>query len=87
MTATLTEPQPLTRVGDIAVHTGQPFNGNPYMSASPDTIVYGDERAAALGAYRDGRETSRYTFWHAPLTGGSRRLNGPHQINWTLLGA
>lgn len=72
----------LTSIGDVAVHVGQPEDGNPYRGHG----LMGDERVAALRALRDGTDTSRWTYWRAPARGGARRISGREEIDWRGLG-
>ena len=66
-------------IGDVAVHYGEPPNGNPY---SADSLI-GNERWSALIYFKNGRDTSGYTFWYAPSYGGAKRITNPDLVNWS----
>ena len=81
-------------IGDIVVHKGTPPQNNPYRgfrenpnrpADEPCTHVSGDERVAALQAFKDGDDTSGYTFWHAPATGWATQLTTTENVDWTGL--
>jgi len=65
-------------IGDVAVHRGMPPDGNPYRQGS----LMGDERAAALYAWRDGEPTDGFTFWYAPFDGGAYQLFDSSRVRW-----
>lgn len=73
----------LTTIGDVSVHVGEPPDGNPYRGHSG---LMGPDRAAALRAFRDGADTSRWTYWHAPASGGARRIYVCGEIDWRGMG-
>lgn len=84
-------------IGDVVVHRGDPPGGNPYRGGAvgrhrwahtkddPETMVYDDERVAALRAFRDRGDTSEFTFWHTPAGGGASRIEDPDAVNWVGL--
>lgn len=67
----------LTSIGDVIIHIGEPPASNPYRGSS----LSGDLRRSALVALRDGGDTEGLTFWHAPTSGGARRI-GSEDIDW-----
>jgi hypothetical protein len=69
-----------TTIGDVIV-IRDTDGDNPYV-ACRDNPLPGDERAAALAAYRDGEPTPGLVFWSAPGNGGARILAGPHEVDW-----
>lgn len=77
-----------TTIGNVAVWRGEPPDGNPYIRHKGNDLllgVTGDERVEALRRFRDGEDTSEYTFWHAPVGGGARRISSPDEIDWTQM--
>jgi hypothetical protein len=70
-------------IGDVLVHRGEPADGNPYHGQS----MCGPARAAALRAFRDGdaKACEPYTFWHAPASGGARRITAA-EVDWESSG-
>lgn len=83
-------------IGEVSVWLGEPPNGNPYKfydSVIGKHSLMGDERAAALYAWRDGAEwvkwgernevlLTEYTFWWVPYNGGAQRLVSSSQVKW-----
>lgn len=68
-------------IGDIAVHMGMPPENNPYRGIH----ISGPERATALRAFKEEKDTSQYTFWHAPAGGGASQLTTPTKVDWSGL--
>lgn len=66
----------LTTIGDVAIHDGEPPDGNPYKG----TGITGAKRERLLDAFRDGNDVGNATFWHAPGHGGARRIDNPDEI-------
>ena len=69
-------------IGDVLVHKGEPDNSNPYRGES----LSGDERKAALKAFKNRLHTGAYTFWYAPRYGGAKRITDPDDVNWETSG-
>lgn len=78
-------------IGDVIVHRGMPEDNNPYHRASlmsSSTMVYGDERVRALTMLADNDRRLQYepyTFWYAPVDGGSHLIVSREEVNWTGL--
>lgn len=70
-----------TSIGDCLVHRGMPPNNNPYLGKGT-THVLGEERRSALKAFREGGDTTGFTFWHAPCTGGAYQITDPNVVRW-----
>lgn len=68
-------------LGDVVVHVGEPPQGNPYRAPS----LCGPERADALRHFFQGEDTTGLTFWHAPCSGGARRLESPPELDSAVL--
>ena len=74
-------------IGNIVVHLGMPPQDNPYRGsgrrvlAEPVTLVTGDERGLALGAFLRGKGAGAYTFWHTPPMGPAKRFTTPPNID------
>lgn len=83
-------------IGNVLVHEGEPPGGNPYRGVGvrfglefknePVTHVSGEQRAELLCRFRDGDSTEGFTFWHAPGSGGARRLSSPEEVDWRGMG-
>lgn len=75
-------------IGDVIVWRGEPPDGNPYyrraFATGPFSLM-GDERAAALAKFALDVDTSEYTFWHAPFSGGARKISAA-EVNWESSG-
>jgi hypothetical protein len=84
------------KIGDVAVCEGMPPKNNPYLE--PDTskvkidIVYGGSnlnggrRVEALTKFKNGGDTSEWTFWFAPSGGGAYQLQSPNEVDWETSG-
>ena len=76
---------PRTAIGNIVVHDGVPPQRNPYRGCGrekgePITHVSGLERSKALGLFLRRGYPGKYSFWYAPVCGGSRLLLEPPNI-------
>lgn len=74
--------KPFCSIGDCLVHRGMPRDGNPYTVHSADTALNGDERRRALHAFRDGEDTSEFTYWYGPCGGGAFQITDPTLVLW-----
>lgn len=68
----------LATIGDVTVVVGRPPQENPYRGEG----LMGPEREEALVRYRDGGDTTAWSFWYAPAGGGARELDSPDQVDW-----
>jgi hypothetical protein len=67
-------------VGDVVVHRGEPVGGNPYIGRS----LLGEERQNALLLLCLGAsEAEEFTYWHAPASGGARRIVDADEVAWS----
>jgi hypothetical protein len=64
-------------VGDVQVIRGEPPEGNPYRGNS----LIGADRRDALRKFAMGLDTSGYTFWYAPCSGGAKRC-AKDEVDW-----
>lgn len=69
-------------IGDVGVHWGEPPGGNPYRVHS----LMGNERWLALTNFKNGEDTTGYTFWYSPCCGGAERITDPTKVNWETMG-
>lgn len=69
-------------IGNVVVHRGTPPENNPYRGQS----LYYAPRVNALWAFRSGEDTSAFTFWYAPSSGGAKQITDPAEIDWETSG-
>jgi hypothetical protein len=91
-----TELKQITDIGSVVVHRGNPPNNNPFRgfewtATEPEvTNVSGRERKEVLRDFKNGHDTSGYTFWYLGVVSNlcyyglaDRRITDPAVIDWS----